>query len=69
MLVVRFDYNKTASPHFPSLHIVTTSDGKGVEWIEQTSAGEVRHSSTPGARPSRVFFVNLMRLLPIEWLL
>jgi len=46
-----------------------TPDGTGVEWVEQTSAGEVRHSSTPGARPSRVFFVNLMRLLPIEWLL
>ena len=46
-----------------------TSDGKGVEWIEQTAAGEVRHSSTPGASASRMFFVNLMRLLPIEWLL
>jgi len=46
-----------------------TSDGKGVEWIEQTSAGEVRHSSTPGVRASRVMFVNLLRFLPIEWLL
>jgi putative cardiolipin synthase len=46
-----------------------TPDGKGVEWIEQTSAGEVRHSSTPGASASRMFFVNLLRILPIEWLL
>ena len=46
-----------------------TSDGKGVEWIEQTSAGEVRHSSTPGAGASRMIFVNLLRILPIEWLL
>jgi len=46
-----------------------TSDGKGVEWIEQTSGGEVRHSSTPGVRASRLLFVNLLRLLPIEWLL
>ena len=38
-----------------------TSDGKGVEWIEQTAAGEVRHSSTPGASASRMFFVNLLR--------
>ena len=46
-----------------------TADGKGVEWIEQTAAGEVRHSSTPGASASRMFFVNLLRILPIEWLL
>jgi len=46
-----------------------TPDGKGVEWIEQTAAGEVRHSSTPGASASRMFFVNLLRILPIEWLL
>jgi len=44
-------------------------DRTGVEWIERTSAGEVRHSSTPGASASRMFFVNLLRLLPIEWLL
>src|SRR6187399_858383 len=46
-----------------------TPEGKGVEWIEQTAAGEVRHSSTPGASASRMFFVNLLRILPIEWLL
>jgi len=46
-----------------------TADGKGVEWVEQTAAGEVRHSSTPGASASRMFFVNLLRILPIEWLL
>jgi putative cardiolipin synthase len=46
-----------------------TADGKGVEWIEQTAAGEVRHSSTPGATASRMLFVNLLRILPIEWLL
>jgi putative cardiolipin synthase len=45
------------------------SDGTGVEWIEKTAAGEVRHSSTPDVSASRLFFVNLMRLLPIEWLL
>ena len=46
-----------------------TSDGTDVEWIEKTPAGEVRHSSTPGVSASRVFFVDLLRLLPIEWLL
>jgi putative cardiolipin synthase len=45
------------------------SDGNGVEWIEKTAAGEVRHSSTPGVRASRLLFVYLLRLLPIEWLL
>jgi len=46
-----------------------TSDRTGVEWIERTAAGEVRHSSTPGASAWRMLFVNLLRLLPIEWLL
>ena len=46
-----------------------TSDGKGVEWIEQTSAGEVRHASTPGAGPLRMLYINLLGILPIEWLL
>jgi hypothetical protein len=35
----------------------------------KTAAGEVRHSSTPGVRASRLLFVYLLRLLPIEWLL
>jgi len=46
-----------------------TPDRASVEWIERTADGEVRHSSTPGASASRLFFVNLLRLLPIEWLL
>ena len=45
------------------------ADGKGVEWIEQTAAGEVRHSSTPGANATRMLFVNPLRIPPIEWLL
>lgn len=45
------------------------ADGQGVEWIELTAGGEVRHSSTPGAGALRMFYINLLRLLPIEWLL
>jgi len=46
-----------------------TGDGQGVEWIEATPSGEVRHSSTPGAGPGRMLYINLLRILPIEWLL
>jgi putative cardiolipin synthase len=46
-----------------------TADGQGVEWIEQTAGGEVRHSSTPGAGALRMLYINLLRVLPIEWLL
>ena len=46
-----------------------TADGQDVEWIEQTPAGEVRYSSTPGTGASRMLYINLLRILPIEWLL
>ncbi len=46
-----------------------TADGQGVEWIEQTPEGEVRHSSTPESGALRMLYINLLRILPIEWLL
>ena len=46
-----------------------TADGQGVEWIEQTPEGEIRHSSTPETGALRMLYINLLRILPIEWLL
>jgi putative cardiolipin synthase len=46
-----------------------SADGQGVEWIEATEQGEVRHASTPGAGPGRMIWINFLRVLPIEWLL
>jgi phosphatidylserine/phosphatidylglycerophosphate/cardiolipin synthase-like enzyme len=44
------------------------ADGK-VVWVEQTAGGEVRHPATPGAGALRGWWVDVLRLLPIEWLL
>jgi putative cardiolipin synthase len=46
-----------------------TANGKDVEWIERTDAGEVRHSSTPDASAMRRAWMGVLGVLPIEWLL
>jgi putative cardiolipin synthase len=46
-----------------------SADGQGVEWIEQTPEGEVRHASTPETSALRMLYINVLRILPIEWLL
>jgi putative cardiolipin synthase len=40
-----------------------------VTWIERTAAGEVRHTSTPGASAFRSLWIGLLSLFPIEGLL
>jgi putative cardiolipin synthase len=44
-------------------------DGQGVQWVEQTANGSVKHDSTPGASALRRFWVGFLAVLPIEWLL
>jgi putative cardiolipin synthase len=44
------------------------TDGK-VAWIEPTLDGELRHTLTPGSDRLRQWWVDVLRLLPIEWLL
>ena len=44
-------------------------DGQGLEWIERTDGGEVRHSSSPHAGALRRLWINFLSVLPIEWLL
>ena len=46
-----------------------SGDGQGLEWIERTDGGEVRHSSTPHAGALRLLWINFLSVLPLEWLL
>jgi putative cardiolipin synthase len=41
----------------------------GLEWIERTEAGETRHGSEPGAALLKRLWIELLSVLPIEWLL
>ena len=45
------------------------ADGQALEWIERTPQGEVIHTTEPGTSTMRRLGVNLMSVLPIEWLL
>ena len=46
-----------------------TSDGSNLEWIERTSAGEMRHDTEPGSTWATRMGVELLSILPIDWLL
>lgn len=48
---------------------VRLAEGGGVEWIERTPAGVVRHASTPRVGALRQAWIRLLSVLPIEWLL
>jgi len=45
------------------------ADGQTLEWIERTPQGEVIHTTEPGTSTMRRLGVDLMSVLPIEWLL
>jgi len=45
------------------------SDGSGLEWIERTDSGEVRYDTEPGTTWLKRSTVNMLSILPIEWLL
>ncbi len=44
-------------------------DGGGIYWIERTAAGEKRHDTEPETAWSTRMGVELLSILPIEWLL
>ena len=44
-------------------------DGHSLEWIERSAAGEVRHDTEPGTTWFQRSKVELLSILPIEWLL
>ncbi len=43
-------------------------DGR-LEWIERTAAGETRHDVEPGSSWIQRFSVDLLSILPIDWML
>jgi len=45
------------------------ADGRSLEWIERTRDGERRHATEPGTTWSQRMKVDLLSILPIEWLL
>jgi phosphatidylserine/phosphatidylglycerophosphate/cardiolipin synthase-like enzyme len=46
-----------------------TKDGRDLEWIEQTPSGEKRYDADPGTSWFLRREVDIMSILPIEWLL
>jgi putative cardiolipin synthase len=60
-------FDQSVSRRAYKVHL--SEDGQGVEWIEQTPEGEVRHTSTPETSALRMLYINVLRILPIEWLL
>jgi putative cardiolipin synthase len=49
--------------------VVLGPDGKSLQWIERTAAGEQRHDTEPGTGVLKRMGVGVMSVLPIEWLL
>jgi putative cardiolipin synthase len=46
-----------------------TPDGENLEWIERTAAGETRYDTEPGTDWWLRTRVDMLSILPIEWLL
>jgi putative cardiolipin synthase len=44
-------------------------DGRNLEWIERTASGETRHDTEPGTSWFLRSRVDMLSLLPIDWLL
>lgn len=44
-------------------------DGRGLVWIDRTPQGEIRSTSEPGAGTAKKLWIDLLEVLPIEWLL
>jgi putative cardiolipin synthase len=44
-------------------------DGRTLYWIERIASGEVRYDTEPGTTWSLRSYVDMLKILPIEWLL
>jgi len=44
-------------------------DGRGLVWIEQSPQGEMRYTTEPGAGALKRTWIDVLEVLPIEWLL
>jgi len=64
-LAARFDINAPKAAY----EVRLAPDGRTLEWIEQTSTGENRYDTEPGTSWSLRMGVEVLSILPIEWLL
>jgi putative cardiolipin synthase len=44
-------------------------DGRSLEWIERTAAGETRYDTEPGTTWFQRRSVDFYSILPIDWML
>ena len=49
--------------------VVLAPDGRSLQWIERTAAGEKRYDTEPGTSFLKRLGVGTMSILPIDWLL
>jgi putative cardiolipin synthase len=49
--------------------VLLAPQGRGLQWLERTPTGETRHATEPETTLWRRLGVNLISLLPIEWML
>jgi putative cardiolipin synthase len=45
------------------------SDGRSLQWIERTATGEVRYDTEPGTTWALRLRIDMLQVVPIEWLL
>jgi len=48
---------------------VRIADEHGLEWVERTSAGEIRNDAEPGSGWLKRLWIQFLSILPIDWLL
>jgi putative cardiolipin synthase len=54
---------------FAAYEVRLKSDGSSMEWIERTANGEVRHDADPGTGVFKRLGVEVLSILPIDWML
>jgi putative cardiolipin synthase len=64
-LAERFD---TAAP-LVAYEVRLAPDGRSLEWIERTAAGEMRYDTEPGTRWYQRFSVEVLSIFPVDWML
>jgi putative cardiolipin synthase len=44
-------------------------DGQGIEWIDTEATGQTTLTTEPGAGAGKRMWIDILEILPIEWLL
>ena len=64
-LAERFD---TAAP-LVAYEVRFAPDGRSLEWIERTAAGETRYDTEPGTTLFQRWSVDVLSIFPVDWML